>query len=348
MYISFEHYDTYLLIVLEAIALDIVLSLFPVIRDRLPPLGGIPAYVFLPFVKKLNRKERGNSVLLFRGFFVLVTAIGFALVAGLLITRFISPLPYGSLVTVMLVFSCLSLSRPWRVIPSLRYKVKAGDATAIQQGVTLLTRHRSDSFRLLGRKPDAHALARAGVTDMAAGISRGLVAPIFWYLIPLLSGHSEAGMLALFVYVIVAELRRIILHHKYDTFFEKPIGFVDEVLHYVPARLAAMVIWLAALFAPSANPAKAVICVWKQASLARSSAMGWLLASFAGGLHIALSADPKGVAWIGPDKASARVNDIDMMRAFWLYNLALLLVFGILVVLLYHALADLPITLSTK
>lgn len=334
-----ENIDLYLVILLEAILLEAILGVFPLVRDRLPVLGGIPNLFFLPIIKKLNRPARSNSVLIQRSLFLIPFALGFAVASGYWLAVFLRHLSYGSFIEVVLVFSCLTWTRPWRVVPPVIRTVKKGQKENINKAVRLLLRHRCVGAQYLS-KPDQYSVARITVEDMAMRLSRGLIAPAFWYLAPHFFPVANMHLAGLFVFITMMEIRRITVTVQKETAFERPIGFIDEVLHYIPARLAAIIIWIAAVFSPSAHSISAIKCVIKQGFLGSSAATAWLLASFAGSLKIVLAGTGKTIAWIGPENASAKVTSVDIKRALWLYTVTCLLFIGILVMALYNILAN--------
>jgi adenosylcobinamide-phosphate synthase len=101
---------------------------------------------------------------------------------------------------------------------------------------------------------------------------------------------------------------------------------LDDVLNFIPARLAGLFLVSAAISVPTANPAAALKTMTRDAGKHRSPNAGWPEGAMAGALGLAL-AGPRRYAetavdgsWIGDGRARATATDID--RALRLYVVA--------------------------
>jgi adenosylcobinamide-phosphate synthase len=115
---------------------------------------------------------------------------------------------------------------------------------------------------------------------------------------------------------------------------------IDTVIGYIPSRIAALLIVIAALFTPKAKPLQAFKLVITQGSWHARSNEGWPMAAMSGALNIALPTesqptdsqptDPQANAWFSAQNASARLDHADLKRALWLHSVTLCLTILIL------------------
>lgn len=182
-------------------------------------------------------------------------------------------------------------------------------ASGLSQG---LPQGRAAVARIVGRDPDSldrHGVARAAIESLFENFSDGVVAPMLWYL-----ALGPAGLLG---YKALNTCDSMIGHRSLTYLhFGRVAARADDVANLIPARLAGLVVALAAVFVPGANPKAALVTLWRDASKHRSPNAGWPEAAAAGALGLALAgprryglalvADP----WIGTGRAQAEVVDI--------------------------------------
>jgi len=103
---------------------------------------------------------------------------------------------------------------------------------------------------------------------------------------------------------------------------------LNDILGLIPARLAGLFLVLAAVFAPTARPARAARVMVREAGRHRSINGGWPIAAMAGALNVTLGGPrhyaglTTGDAWIG--SGPARLGGRDIGRALYLYAVACL------------------------
>jgi adenosylcobinamide-phosphate synthase len=121
-------------------------------------------------------------------------------------------------------------------------------------------------------------LASAAVESVAEGTCDSLVAPMFYFL--LLGVPGAIG------YRVVNTLDAMIGYHGKYEYLGKFAARLDDVLNYIPARLAALLLILAAAFQKSGRKA------WRTARIehikTESPNAGWTIASMAGALDTRL------------------------------------------------------------
>lgn len=189
--------------------------------------------------------------------------------------------------------------------------------------------------RIVGRDPqslDAHGVCRAAIESLAENFSDAVVAPVFWYVI--------GGLPGLLLYKTVNTLDSMVGYRndKYRA-FGWASARLDDVLNLIPARLAGLIIALAALFAARGNPIRALGTMLRDARNHKSPNSGWPEAAMAGALGLALGGPRKypGLVvdekWIGSGRARAEFTDID--RALHLFSAACLVNAGLVILVLW-------------
>ena len=293
---------------------------------RLPhpvrPLG----WLIAALDRRLNRDERGPRDRALRG--VLVAGFVTALAAGVgwAITALAAALPFAWLIELALATALLAQRSLYRhvlavVLALERFGLDAG-RTAVQHIVG------RDVQRL-----DAPGVARAAIESCAENFSDGVIAPAFWYLV-----LGLPGMLA---YKAVNTMDSMIGHRTpRHQAFGAAAARLDDLLNLVPARVAAVMIALAALAVPRASSSAALAIAWRDAGKHRSPNAGWPEAAMAGALDLALAGPRRyGAAiaddpWLGAGSAQAAPSDIRRTLAVFTWACAVnaLAVLGVAVV----------------
>jgi adenosylcobinamide-phosphate synthase len=142
------------------------------------------------------------------------------------------------------------------------------------------------------RNMDGPAVARGAIESAAENLSDGVIAPVFWF--------AVAGLPGLLVYKVVNTADSMIGYRtaKYEN-FGWAAARLDDVLNLVPARLTAVLIWLAA-------PRGKWGAIRRDAGLHRSPNAGWPEAAMAPALGISLS---------GPRSYAGAMQDFPWVNA---------------------------------
>jgi adenosylcobinamide-phosphate synthase len=262
-----------------------------------------------------------------RGRAASVVVIAASAAVGLALQEICRLLPHGWLLLGLLMSTTLA----WRGLHQHAAVVAAGLGRGLADG-------RRAVAAIVGRDPeslDRHAVARAAIESTAENFADGVVAPLLWGLL-----LGLPGMLA---YKAVNTLDSMIGHRTpRHLHFGRFAARLDDAANLVPARLAALLLLLAAAFCPGATPARGWHALRRDARHHRSPNAGWPEAAMAGALGLRLAGPrryagmPVEDAWMGDGRAAATPADI--RRALRLLALATLL----LGLLLAAALALLP------
>jgi adenosylcobinamide-phosphate synthase len=308
-----------LLVLLAALALDAALGemrfLFGRIGHPVQWLGALVAAL----ETRLNRPQRSPAARRARGVLTVAIVGAVATGAGVAILVFVRGRGWGWAAEA-LVASVLIAQR------SL-YEHVAAVATALDKGG--LAEGRAAVAMIVGRDPDsldAHGVARAGIESLAENFSDAVVAPVFWF--------ALFGLPGLMLFKAVSTLDSMIAHRSERYLdFGRFAARLDTAMNFLPARLSAAVVALAACVAPGANPWAALRTAVADARKHRSINAGWPEGAFAGALGLALAGprrygteavdDP----WIGSGRARASVAD--KRRALWLFVASCLVLAGL-------------------
>ena len=175
---------------------------------------------------------------------------------------------------------------------------------------------------IVGRDPDSldeAGVCRAAIESLAENFSDGVVAPALWF--------ALAGLPGMVAYKAINTADSMIGHlDRRHSAFGWAAARLDDLVNLPASRLAALLLVLAALFAPHAHASAAARAAWRDARRHRSPNAGWPEAAMAGALGLSL-AGPRvyggervGDAWMGAGRAE--VESADIRAALSLYRLA--------------------------
>lgn len=311
-------------VLLAALALDIGLRLFGGLRDRIDPLLGLPAALADFLQRKLNRPERTLSVRRQRSLIAFVILLVLGLGFGWALQHLGTRVPE---IAPLLWFLCLHATTPWTTGIELR------KAATPAQAMEIFIRRR---LPLAAPINDMHGAARHYLVETARLWARGAVSPIFWgLLVALLHGPT---LFAAVLVTTLGEAERVLRQEgARSASFLIPFAGAEAIANFVPARIAALLLALAAIFTPGARPVAAIRGMFAHAEIFAHANDGWPVAATAGALRVALQGDGK--AWVGMKDATARADKGDILRGLWLHATATGLLMLILAALLLLSLA---------
>lgn len=179
---------------------------------------------------------------------------------------------------------------------------------------------------------DKHGVARSTIEFLASAFADRVLSPILWYVLLGLPGFVASKIITEAALMLGYESRR---HKSYG----KTPGRLETVINYLPARVAGIIVVLAACFVPKGKPAKAIKCLLNQSEGIILPRKGEPIAAAAGALHVSL-AGPRSVqgflvedAWVGNGSAKATLKDLRKMLL--LYAISCLLNLAGIVTLLF-------------
>ena len=300
------------LVLLLALAIDLAFGDMAPVFCYLPHPISLAGKAIGFFDRRLNRENRGDGARRFRGVVTVIVLVGAAAALGWAIDEYLRVVHYAWLIEAVLVAVLLAQRSLFEQVAAIG---KALQTEGLQAGRTALA-------KLAGHDPeslDEHGVARAAIEGLFGNFSTWVVAPAFWYLL--------LGLPGLFAYKTANTLDSMIGYRspKY-LYFGWAAARFDDTLNWIPARLTALLIWLAALALPDAHADATIRMTFANAGKHRSPDVGWPEAAAAGALGLALGG-PRRVggmltndAWLGEGRARVTVTDIG--RALTLYAAA--------------------------
>jgi adenosylcobinamide-phosphate synthase len=308
-----------------ALALDATLGEMPWLFRFVPHPVVMIGRTIGALDRRLNRPERSERSRRWRGVLLAAGMAALALALGAAIAFLARALPHFWLVEVFLAATLLAQRGLFEHV----HDVAVGLARNGLEG------GRYAVSRIVGRDPhslDEHGVARAAIESLAENFADAVVAPVFWYVL--------LGLPGLLLYKTVNTLDSMVGYRtdKYRA-FGMASARLDDLMNLVPARLAGLMLALAAPFVPRGRPLAALATMWRDARHHRSPNSGWPEAAAAGALGLALGGPRRypGLAveekWIGDGRARAVLADIH--RALHLFTVACVIDLGLVLLLLW-------------
>jgi len=316
---QYGHAPDGLFLLFLALALDAVLGEMNWLFRLIPHPVVIIGRAIGRLDRRLNRPELSETVRKQRGVVLVVIVLTAAALVGAVVAFVARVLPHAWLVEVFVAATLLAQRGLFEHVDDVARALQHNGLEAGRYAVS----------RIVGRDPtslDEHGVSRAAIESLAENFSDAVVAPAFWF--------ALFGLPGILVYKTVNTLDSMVGYRndKYRA-FGWASARLDDVLNYVPARLAALIIALAALVAARGNPLRALATTLRDARHHPSPNSGWPEAAMAGALGLALGGPRKypGLVvdqkWIGQGRARATFADID--RALHLFSAACLMNAGL-------------------
>ncbi|MEO0393120.1 MAG: cobalamin biosynthesis protein [Pseudomonadota bacterium] len=288
-----------LLIGFAALLLEVVISYLPGFsRLRWHQLLAGPC---AGLSRKLNRRKRSPNARLIRGLLVTVILVVPALLMGTVVTGIIINLPRGfdGLVVLLLLAASFRLGFYWQIARATRQAINVDNRKVSHH---LLRQHTVGDTAAL----DDHGLIRRSMELLVRGWDRGLVAPLFWFLI--------FGLPGLFTVIVVQAAAEAARQTDFSgASFGLVIDRLDAIMLAIPTRLAGfcLLITIALLRPKRLGPSWQAIKSGRR--LKQPDNGRWVLGPIAGALDIALLGptpeEPKR-RWIGDGTAQLEIHGI--------------------------------------
>ncbi len=312
--------------------LAVVIFLQVVLGMILPGQGHTPPHtvwfaqkLYASLSHKLNRPGRSNGTLKVRGIiavaFLVFVAWGLARLS--IITAY--ALPYGWLLSVFIVWGAVNVIVPWRVLRGMMNVQSLDKVKASAKALADLT-----DLKLSAQ--DNHTIARSAVEYAGFSFLKFLVAPALFYLV--------FGVYGLMAYTFLAmPMHGISFGHRRHPAFYMLMDGIQTLVDYIPARLAAFVLFLSAILTPTARPASLMHVAFDGAQKWPGAIYGVIVKSMAGANNISLGGGLKYrdgtkilYPWVGPKDATAKAGLDDIKRSFVLHVIGTIIIFlGLLI-----------------
>ena len=220
--------------------------------------------------------------------FVILATAGCGTVVAILSALCQLHVGLGLLGHLFVLYSSLALGDLLKHGSQVDSAAEGGDAAASRSAVARLVGRDVDSM-------DPSACRRAAIESLGENLVDGFTAPILWY--------ALAGIPGIVIFKIVSTMDSMV-GYKTDRYLQ--FGWcgarLDDLMNWIPARLAWPLIGMAAAILPGCSAWKALRIGWKQHGVVPGPNPGWSEASMAGAIQRRL---------IGPIRLGGRlVTDI--------------------------------------
>lgn len=289
-------------ILLLALAIDLAFGDMAVVFRFLPHPVVLVRQATRFFDRRLNRDSRSDATRQFRGVLTVIVLVGGAAAIGAAISAYLRVVYYSWVIEALLVGVLLMQRGLFERVAELGKALQVLGPIGARGAVVKLVGHDPESL-------DEAGVARTAIEALFAKFSTAVIAPAFWYLL--------LGLPGLFAYKTASTLDNVIGHRspRYLAFGWAAARF-DDVLNWIPARLTAALISLAALMLPGAQAGAAIRTTLADAKKHRSPNAGWPEAAAAGALGLALGGPRRYLGmvtdepWLGSGRARATIVDI--------------------------------------
>lgn len=224
--------------------------------------------------REFNRATWSPARRRFAGVAAISLLVGASLVLGLLVEAALPRGIAGNVVLGLLASSLIAQKSLYQHVARVRAAFAGGGLGAARDSVGMI----------VGRDPqslDEGGICRAAIESCAENFSDGVVAPVFWL--------TLLGLPGLIAYKTINTADSMI-GHRSETYrdFGRAAARLDDVVNLIPARLAALLLALAAPVARGSIGA-ALRIMWRDARKHRSPNAGWPESAMAGALGVVLA-----------------------------------------------------------
>jgi adenosylcobinamide-phosphate synthase len=267
---------------LLAILLDLLLGDPP---NRFHPTAWMGN--FIAWLMRCRWRPRGNHFAeLVYGVFILLSGITLSVLAGIAITQFPNflithlPIPNSSFLILHSAFSALFL----KLTLSLRgLDHAAREVQSALEADNLPEARRLLSWHLVSRDTsqlDESKVSAAAIESVAENASDGIIAPLFFF--------AVGGLPAAFAYRFINTADSMLGYHDQEReWLGKVPARLDDLLNFIPAKLAGLFIILSAPFC-GGSFMQAWKIMWRDSSRTASPNAGIPMSAMAGALGVEL------------------------------------------------------------
>lgn len=280
--------------------------------------------------QRLNRAQRAVADRAFRGFMLLIFCSIILFLLGGFLSRLAQTYPLKGVAEVIFLSLALTGGTVWFSLLKLYFaqkeqKVSKGAFYAIAQST------RTDLSNL-----DHYGITRMGMGLAARTFDKGAVAPVIWYLL--------MGLPGAYVYAGLAALSWLFGKDGNDRAFGSVVQALEKLMGFVPSMFAGALMAMAGLFTPTGGMTRAVAALGFGHGRAPYEQGGWPLTALAFSLNVSLggpSIDLEGQSvrrvWVGPETATAQLENGHLRRALYMSLICYMLLLAALLGALFWA-----------
>ena len=295
-----------------------------------PLLGNANAFVWVVFDKvfgglggRLDRTNRSARELVLRGliFTVLIGLLSYAL--GLYARKMTFAFPLSGFMEVYLLSLLLTSGAVFFTLLRLFFAIDK-NKTVKNSYYALAHSARADLSAA-----DDYTITRVGMGYAAFAFDKGLVAPVFWYLM--------LGLPGAFLYSGLSMLAWRFGKEGFSKGFGRVPIALEAIMGFVPQFISGILFSFAGLFTPTGGFTRAFIGQYWGGNQTKYAQGGFPLKAMAHSLKVSLGGPVKDLngstlkrEWVGPSGATAQLSPGHLRRAIYMYGVAVLLLIALL------------------
>jgi adenosylcobinamide-phosphate synthase len=270
------------------------------------------------FGGRLDRRERREGDLIFRGFFLTLLGLALAYAAGAGAVKLVLQKPFYGATEVVFLSLALTGGTVWYALLRLYFALK--EKKVAKGAYYMIAR----STRVDLSNSDDFGITRTGMAFAARAFDKGVVAPVFWYLL--------CGLPGAYIYAALAALAWRFGKDGFTKGFGKVPAALEQLMGFAPHLLAGVLMALAGLFTPTGGMTRALTGLLKSRGRAAYAQGGLPLTAMAHALAVSLGGPAQDLdgsslpcAWIGSGSATAQLESGHLRRALYISLMAYLL-----------------------
>jgi adenosylcobinamide-phosphate synthase len=287
----------------------------PLYHNTNPFLWKMVNGIFGGIGARLDRPQRKAADLMFRGFIVLVVALAFFFIIGEAASKLAFEYPYKGFTEVLLLSVTMTVGTVWFALLQLYFARK--DNKTSQKALSSL----SLSTRTDLSNSDVFGVTRAGMSFAARAFDKGVVGPVFWYLL--------AGLPGAYIYTCLAAFGWRFGKDGFTKGFGTIPLILEKLMGVIPGGLAGALLAVSGLFTPTGGMTRALRALGPGKGHAKYEQGGSPVTALAFALNVSLggpATDLDGSSlprdWVGPDNATAQLENGHLRRALYMSLIA--------------------------
>lgn len=270
------------------------------------------------FGGRLDRVQRMAGDLVFRGFLLTVLGVVLFSVLGGEGAQIAQRFRFGGVTEIALLALALTSGAVWAALLRL-YRALKSKKTGRNAYYTIAATTRTD---LSGS--DDYTITRVGMGMAARAFDKGIVAPVFWYIL--------AGLPGAYIYAGIAALSWRFGKDGFTKGFGRVPLLLERVMGILPHLFSGFLMALAGLLTPTGGMTRAFAGLFRKKGRAPYDEGGLPVTAMASALLVALGGPASDLdgsvikrSWAGPEGATAQLEAGHLRRALYISVMAHLL-----------------------
>ena len=223
-------------------------------------------------MRRLNRQRRGAATRLVRGFLTALVVVGASAAAGWGVATAADAVPFAWVLVLLLILSLVSPREP--------FERSRAVARALDRDGLVAGREAADPlFGTDSLAMNEHDLTGSAVLFLAHRFNEGFVAAAFWFVFLGLPGLAAYRAIDVMGHGLSDDEKAFVT-------FGFTASRLNEVVCYLPAFLAGLLLALAALVVPGASPPRTLAALTNPRA-PRPLSRGWPAAAMFGAFGLA-------------------------------------------------------------